>query len=217
MATETLRAETDTILISRIHSGDSKCFEQIIRRYNPYLYRIGRTYGYNHQDTEDLMQDTFINAYCNLSKFEERASFRTWLTRIMINNCYHKKRKAGHQFEELPKDTLQVNPLYQKSMTSENYVMNKELGQIIEDALNQIPEDYRIVFTLRELNGNSVLETSQALDISESNVKIRLSRAKVMLRKNIELSYSPEDIYEFNLVHCTGIVDSVFSQLSLVR
>ena len=102
-------------------------------------------------------------------------------------------------------------------MTSENYVMNKELGQIIEDALNQIPEDYRIVFTLRELNGNSVLETSQALDISESNVKIRLSRAKVMLRKNIELSYSPEDIYEFNLVHCTGIVDSVFSQLSLVR
>ena len=73
--------------------GETALYEIIIRRYNPYLYKTGRSYGYNHQDTEDLMQETFINAYTNLKKFENRSSFKTWVTRIMLNNCFQKKEE----------------------------------------------------------------------------------------------------------------------------
>ncbi|HEY5392717.1 MAG TPA: sigma-70 family RNA polymerase sigma factor, partial [Hanamia sp.] len=78
---------SDLEIIQRINEGDIKLFEILIRRYDPFLYRIGRTYRYNHEDTEDLMQDAYINAYCNLKKFQNRSSFKTWLTRIILNVC----------------------------------------------------------------------------------------------------------------------------------
>jgi hypothetical protein len=91
--------------------------------------------------------------------------------------------------------------------------VNKELGKVLENAIQSIPEDYRIVFTLRELNGLSVAETSEAIDISESNVKVRLNRAKTMLRSQIEKMYSPEEIFEFNLVYCDKMVSDVMSRI----
>lgn len=92
-------------------------------------------------------------------------------------------------------------------------MVNNELGNVLERALNRIPEDYRIVFTLRELNGLSVADTTEALDITESNVKVRLNRAKKMLRLEIEKLYSPEEIYEFNLRYCDAMVDRVMKAI----
>ncbi|HEU0226707.1 MAG TPA: sigma-70 family RNA polymerase sigma factor, partial [Arachidicoccus soli] len=85
----------DYDIIKKINEGEIKLFEILIRRYDPFLYKIGRTYHYNHEDTEDLMQDAYMNAYCSLKKFENRSSFKTWLTRIMLNICYQKKRKMS--------------------------------------------------------------------------------------------------------------------------
>ena len=92
-------------------------------------------------------------------------------------------------------------------------VLNRELNFIIEDALKQLPEEYRLVFSLREINQLSVKETAEVLDISEANVKVRLNRAKMMLRKEIELAYQPEDIFEFNLVYCDAMVDRVMTKI----
>src|SRR5690242_4384032 len=89
------RELSDPEIIARILSGDVALYEILIRKYNPFLYRTGRAYGYNHQDTEDLMQETYISAYQHLSAFENRSSFRTWIIRIMLNLCYHKSRKRG--------------------------------------------------------------------------------------------------------------------------
>ncbi len=91
--------------------------------------------------------------------------------------------------------------------------MNKELGCVLENALYKIPEDYRMVFTLRELNGLSILETTEALNITETNVKVRLNRAKKMLRSEIEKMYSPNDIFEFNLVYCDAMVINVMNKI----
>jgi RNA polymerase sigma-70 factor (ECF subfamily) len=91
--------------------------------------------------------------------------------------------------------------------------MNKELGRVIENAIHNIPEDYRIVFTLRELNGLNVAETSEALKITESNVKVRLNRAKGMLQKEIKKMYSPDEIFEFNLIYCDTIVNRVMAKI----
>lgn len=207
---------SDLEIISRILSGEVALYEVIIRRYNPYLFKVGRSYGYNHHDTEDLMQDAFIKAYFNLQKFENRASLKTWLVKIMLNQCYHKKQKFSFK-NEIPSDKIGHNsgiPMFsQNSPNTSQTVMNNELKHVLETALLKIPEDYRNVFTLRELNGMSTRETSEALEISEANVKIRLIRAKAMLRKEIEKVYSPEEIFEFNLIYCNRIVENVFKQI----
>jgi RNA polymerase sigma factor (sigma-70 family) len=93
-------------------------------------------------------------------------------------------------------------------------VVNKELKNVIEAALKNLPEDYRMTFTLRELTGLSVSDTAELLHITASNVKVRLNRAKVMLRKEIEKVYSPEDIYEFNLIYCDRIVNEVMKKIN---
>ncbi|WP_423145987.1 sigma-70 family RNA polymerase sigma factor [Rubrolithibacter danxiaensis] len=206
---------TDFEIVSLIKEGEIPAYEILIRRYNSSLYKIGRAYGYNHQDTEDLIQDTYVSAFFNLSKFENRSAFKTWLTRIMLNNCYQKRQKFSFSKQVLIDNEFSENdnPMFQKQENSERAVINRELGRVMENALQQIPADYRMVFTLRELNGLSVLETADALDITESNVKVRLTRAKKMLRFEIEKMYSPEDIFEFNLIYCDRIVERVMSEI----
>jgi len=206
---------TDLEIIQKINQGDRAIYEMLIRRYNAFLYKIGRTYKYNHQDTEDLMQDTYISAYYNLKQFENRSSFKTWLTRIMLNHCYQKKQKFSFQNEITtgPDNTPTAIPMFQQPTNTEKNLVNKELGRVLEDALSRIDEDYRIVFTLRALNELSVAETMEVLDLSESNVKVRLNRAKKMLRAEIEKMYSPEDIFEFNLVYCDRVVKRVMEMI----
>lgn len=204
---------TDEEIITGITNGNAALYEMLIRRYNPYLYRIGRTYHFDHGETEDLMQEAYVHAYFNLSKFENRSSFKTWLTRIMLNGCYQKKQKIRYR-KEVVIEHAEMNgkaPLFHQPSNTEKIMANKELARVLEDALNHIPEDYRIVFTLRELNGMSVLEAMQTLGISESNVKVRLNRAKKLLRREIEKMYSPEEIYEFNLIYCDPMVARVLA------
>ncbi|MEO8962690.1 MAG: sigma-70 family RNA polymerase sigma factor [Ginsengibacter sp.] len=206
---------SDPEIIKSINDGEIKLFEILIRRYDPFLYKIGRSYRYNHEDTEDLMQDAYINAYCNLKKFENRSSFKTWLTRIMLNVCYQKRHKLSFK-NEITSDEIQndkSNIMFHQSVNNEKNAMNKELGHVLENAIHEIPEDYRIVFTLRELNGLSVAETSEAMGITESNVKVRLNRAKTMLQKEIKKMYSPQEIFEFNLIYCDVMVNRVMAKI----
>jgi RNA polymerase sigma factor (sigma-70 family) len=217
MTQKTFDQYTDFEIIQRINEGDTKLYEILIRRYNASLYKVGRAYRYNHQDTEDLMQDTYINAFYNLSKFEHRATFKTWITRIMLNACHRRNAKMSFKNEiasEHSSDEKEI-PMFQQSVDAEKKVMNKELGHVLETALHQIPEEYRLVFTLRELNGLSVAETTEVLNITESNVKVRLNRAKKMLRSNIEKIYSPEDVYEFNLIYCDRITEKVMKAIAV--
>ncbi len=204
-------------LIDRVINGDIALFEVLIRKYNPYLYKVGRSYRFNHQDVEDLMQETFINAYQYLRKLENKSYFKTWLIRIMLNECYRKSHKAAWR-KEVAADTF----LYEKNIPmfsgnsnsdTEKNVGNRELKTVIESAIQEIPIDYRLVFSLRELNGMSVLETAKALNITETNVKVRLNRAKAMLRKEVEKMYTPEDIFEFNLIYCDKIVEKVMERI----
>ena len=170
---------TETEIIGRIIRGEKSLYELIVRRFNPYLYKIGRSYNYNHEDTQDLMQDTFIDAYKNLNQFEGRASFKTWIIRIMMNNCYRKKRKSSFKNEIIQDMNDNSKPMFiSGNNDTEKTIQNRELGHIIEKALVNIPFDYRMVFSLREINGLNVSDTADLLEISESNVKVRLNRAK---------------------------------------
>jgi RNA polymerase sigma factor (sigma-70 family) len=211
------RQFSEVELIDRIIEGNLALFEVLIRRYNPYLYKVGRSYGYCHQDVEDLMQETFIHAYENLQKLNNKEYFKTWLIRIMLNECYRKKHKANSQ-REIITDTFlfeKSTPMFSPGHNddTERKVSNRELNSVIETAIQHIPVDYRLVFSLRELNGLSVQETANALNITETNVKVRFNRAKAMLRKEVEKMYSAEDIYQFNLVYCDKIVEKVMDAI----
>ncbi len=206
---------TDTEIIDKILNGEQQLYELLIRRNNVFLYRVGRSYHYTHHDTEDLMQETYIQAFYQLSKFEKRSTFKTWITRIMLNNCYHKQQKHSFQKESITGEVIleKINPMFHHPSNTEDTVLNKELGHVLESALDSIPEDYRLVFALRELNGLNTAETGELLSLSESNVKVRLNRAKTMLRTFIESKYSPTEIYEFNLVYCDQMVERVMSYI----
>lgn len=197
-------------IAERILKGEKSLYEIIVRRFNPTLYKIGRSYNYNHEDTEDLMQDTFVDAYKNLSLFEGRSNFKTWIIRIMLNNCFRKKEKAGFK-NEIQHDVHENSqPMFTETNNDTNkLIQNRELGDIIEEALSKIPDDYRMVFSLREINGLNVAETAGLLNISEANVKTRLNRSKAMLRAEIEKSYAAEELFEFNAVYCNAMTDRV--------
>ncbi len=213
------KAYSDMAVIHKILAGEKEMFEILIRRNNPYLYKVGRSYGYNHEDTEDLMQDAYINAYLHLGDFKNLAEFRTWMVRIMLNQCYQKTQKSSYK-NEIPteiKPEEKKNPLFNNNLQdSENLMINKELGQLIESALQKIPRDYRMVFSLRELNGLNVKETAEVLDISETNVKVRLNRAKSMLKNELANMYAPGEVYEFNLIYCDRIVEKVMGRIAAI-
>lgn len=202
-------------IIQRIVNGEKSLYEIIVRRFNAYLYKVGRSYNYNHEDTQDLMQETFIDAYKNLSAFEGRSGFGTWLIRIMLNNCYRKKEKASFKNEIMQDVSENSTPMFTRpNNDTDKMVQSRELGHIIENTLAKIPFDYRMAFSLREINGLSVSETASLLRISEGNVKVRVSRAKTMLRTEIEKTYSPGELFEFNLIYCDAMVQNVMKKIN---
>lgn len=206
---------TEAEIISRIKVGEKALYEIIVRRFNPYLYKIGRSYNYNHDDTQDLMQDTFIDAYKNLLQFEGRADFKTWIIRIMMNNCYRKREKSSFKNEIMQDVNEHATPMFtNRNNDTDKIIQNRELGHIIENALEKIPFDYRMVFSLREINGLNVIETAEMLSISEANVKVRLNRAKTMLRTEIESTYSASELFEFNLIYCNAMVENVMKKIN---
>lgn len=213
-----LELNTDQQLIGRILKGDYALFELLVRRHNGALYKTGRAYQFNHQDTQDLMQESFIDAYTHLHQFENRASFKTWILRIMLHHCYRKKQKSGFKYEQPLAFTEKSIPMFSSQHNhTDRAVVNRELSHIIEQALLQLPLPYRVVFSLRELNGLNVLETAEVLRLTETNVKVRLNRAKQLLRKEIEKSYSTQEIFEFNLVYCEALTQRVMDKIGAIE
>lgn len=209
---------SDEEIIEKIVGGESMLFEVLVRRYNPLLYKIARSYGFNHHDAEDLMQESHVAAFQYLKTFRKEASYKTWLTIILVNRCFHKRMDAHLQHEELGDDffanrTAPMQAVAEERET-ESKVLNKELGKVLEKSLEQVPVIYRSVFMLREIEGFSVAETARLLGISPINVKVRLNRAKTMLQKQLEKFYSAADLYEFHLMYCDKIVKNVFERIA---
>ena len=207
----------DRTVIDKVLSGNLSLFEVLIRRYNTVLYRIARGYGYTHQDCEDLMQDTHITAYTQLEKFEGRSSYKTWISRIMINKCLY-KLKYGYFKKEIPTENIRepnhhYMPISLKADQPEKRLMNRELANVLENSIQLLPLPLRSVFVFREVEGFSVQETADLLSITPINVKVRLNRAKTLLRKQIEPLYSHKEVYSFNLIFCDGIVQRVMEQI----
>lgn len=208
---------SDQEIIGKILGGEITLFEVLIRRTNPVLYKLARSHGFNHQDAEDLMQDTHVAAYQNLQQFSFRATYKTWISRIMINKCLYKLnhgyRKNERPGSDIISDTSQPAINKKKIMDPEQLAVHKEFNNVLEHALLKLPVQYRSVFLLREMEGMSVAETAELLSLSQVNVKVRMNRAKAMLQTALEQFYPSSKVFEFNLVYCDAIVQRVFDAI----
>lgn len=198
----------DETLITSVLSGDKPAFEHLIRRYNQRLFRIGMSMLDHEADVEDAMQTAYINAWLHLSQFRRDSSFGTWLTRIMLNQCLEQQRKA-----RLIRTGIIQSENSMNTRTPGSELVNKELSSLLENAIHRLPEKYRLVFVLREVDDLSVRETSEVLEIGASNVKTRLNRAKLMLREELK-GYMKERVYAFDLKRCDRIVAGVFAAIA---
>ena len=195
----------DEEILTRMKSGETALYEILIRRYNALLYKIGRSYGFYHEDTQDLMQEAYITAYQHLQEFEGKSQWSTWLARIMINKCLYKLKINKR---------MKLTTLGDEGTVSiDKSILSLELGKVMEKAIEALPENYRMVFLLREVQGLSVIQTAEILNITPVNVKVRLNRAKSQLQTKLEKWYNGADIYEFNLIYCNQIVERVFEEI----
>jgi len=206
---------SDSALIEKILQGEIALFEVLIRRYNQLLYKTARSYGLSHEDAQDTMQESHFAAYTQLSKFRNEASYKTWLMRIHLHKCYHKTHYGAARFEQPHTENMEEKNADQKINREETgrVIVNRELSRLLEESLQKLPLSYRSVFVLREIEGFSVAETSELLHISPINVKVRLNRAKTMLRERLEKFYSSSELYEFNEIYCDAIVHGVFNRI----
>jgi RNA polymerase sigma factor (sigma-70 family) len=203
----------DSELITRIVNGEKNLYALVVRRYNQRLYRVGMGILNDDTEVEDAMQVTYINAWENLAKFKFRSSFSTWITRIMINESLLRTKKRKH-FLEMKEETINH---YQQGIGQQNAVsklINADLKKTLEDAIQKLPEKYRTVFILREVENMSVSETKACLAISEINVKVRLNRAKSMLRNTLNDLYRSQDVFEFHLSRCDRMVENVMDKIN---
>ena len=210
---------SDSQVINKVLAGDKNLFALIIRRYNERLYRIGMSILKDDTEVEDAMQVAYIKSYENLWQFVGRSSFATWLTRILINECLYRLKQKKHLtdwYETIIENAHnQLNSLgLQTPVTN---MLNAELKKILEDAILQLPEKYRTVFIMRELEDMNVAETVACLKISEANVKVRLNRAKVLLRNLLTRIYKKEELFHFHLTRCDSMVKNVLQQIQTIQ
>lgn len=210
---------SDEEVIARVLKGEKELYELIIRRYNQRLFKICRAYVRDGDEAEDVVQETHIKAYEGLPKFERRSQFSTWLTRILINEALHRTKREKrfvHRDSSLPGNGEARDVEDAGTLNTNNplrSVMNNELRNILEQSIDKLPEKYRLVYVMREVEGMSVAETSACLKISETNVKVRLNRAKEFLKKDIGRVYGDTVVYHFDLVRCDRIVDRVMKRI----
>jgi RNA polymerase sigma-70 factor (ECF subfamily) len=210
---------SDAEVVERVRAGETALFEILMRRHNQRVYRVARAVVKDEADAEDVMQQAYINAFTHLAQFEQRSQFSTWLTRITVYEALLRRRKRkGEESLTEPEtiadgDTMQ---LMSSEADPERQAYVRELGRVLEAAVDALPDAYRAVFMLREVEGLSTRETAEGLDLGEEAVKTRLHRAKVMVRRSItdQLGTAGRDAFQFHATRCDRVVAAVLGRIA---
>src|SRR5215831_16582219 len=216
---EKARAEslTDLEVIERVQAGDTALYEIIMRRYNQRLYRVTRAILRDDAEAEDVIQDAYVRAYQNLSQFAGDALFSTWLTRIAIHEALRRLRlrNRSEQLDDTQSDEEGSMSIVETSLDPEQRASIAEVGQLLEEAVLGLPDQYRTVVMLRDIEEMTTAETAAALELTEENVKVRLYRARVMMREWLfeRVGEHGRDAFPFMGIRCDRVVFGVFARL----
>jgi len=214
----TIAAEniSDNEIITRVLKGEKSLYARLVRKYNQRLFRVGMSIVNDDAEVEDVMQVAYIKAYENLAKFEFKSAFSTWLTKILINESLLRVKKRKQSLN--PGNEMIDNRTYQDRHVDAHTpllnLVNTELKVILEKAIQDLPEKYRTIFIMREIEDMNIAETRECLDLSEANVKVRLNRAKSMLKTSLAKYYHKDEILNFHLSRCDRIVENVMKAIN---
>jgi RNA polymerase sigma-70 factor (ECF subfamily) len=184
-------AVDDVTLVRRARDGDEAAFAELLERHQSRVYHHALRMMGNPQDAEEVLQDTFVQVFKNLERFEERSRFSTWIYRIATNESLMKLRKAHRKREVFTEDAGDRDfeghrdeiRAFTRSVVDE--VQDRQFLEILERVLQELPEEYRVVFTLRDLDELTNAEVAEILDLSIPAVKSRLHRSRLFLRDRL--------------------------------
>jgi RNA polymerase sigma-70 factor, ECF subfamily len=217
---ERLKSEslTDEEVVNRVRAGETALYEVIMRRYNQRLYRVARAILHSEVEAEDVMQDAYVRAFTHLDQFAARAPFSSWLTRIAVNEALARRRSSKqHQEVDVTEfdGEISMQDLY-KSPDPEQSASSAQLRGFLEQAVLDLPEQYRTVIMLRDIEELSTAETADVLDITVENVKIRLHRGHSMIRNWLfeRIGAKAKEAFPFMGISCDRVVQAVFDRLA---
>ena len=213
---------SDAEIVLRVRAGDGALFEILMRRHNQRIYRVARAVVKDESEVEDVMQQAYFNAYTHLDQFEERSQFSTWLTRITLNEAFGRRRKMRQSealgtmrsHEDIDSgDVMETVTSSQPDPERQAYA--QELHRVLEEAVDALPETYRTVFMLRDIEGLSTSETSEGLGLGDEAVKTRLHRARAMIRRSVtaRLGDAATGAFQFHAPRCDRVVAAVLARI----
>ena len=186
--------DDDTELIQAINSGQADKFHDLVKRYEQKLYNFSMRMCRDHSDAEDMIQETFLNVFKYIKDFRFETKFKNWLYKVAASTCIKKRRKSKFAPEKelsldefLPENEAEVpDHVPEWALLPLEKVLNQELSNTINQEILSLPKKYRLVIVLRDIEGFSTAETAQILNLSPSNVKVRLHRARLYLRDKLK-------------------------------
>jgi RNA polymerase sigma-70 factor (ECF subfamily) len=204
---------TDEALVERVLAGETELFAVVMRRHNGRLFRVTRAILRDEVEAEDALQQAYVDAFRNLEQFDGRARLSTWLTRIAIHQALARAR--GERRLREVRSILGGEPSHQAAATPEEAADRRELARVLEDAIDALPETYRMVVVMRDVEQMSTAEAAAALELSEENVRIRLHRARALLREAISerVGVAAADVFPFAGARCDRIVARVMEAI----
>ncbi len=209
-------ADPDDSLVRRVCDGETACFEALMRRHNERIYRTVRAVLGDDADVEDVMQQAYVSAYQHLDRFEGRARFSTWMTRIAINEAYARLRRR-HRTEPAPweDEHAMADEPEAAGPSPEQIAARLEMNALLERAVDTLSLSNRMVFVLRSVEGLSTAETADCLKISEEAVKTRLHRANEALRLWLaaQIGGTVHEAFRFYRPRCDAVVGHVMARI----
>ncbi len=206
---------SDEDIVTRVLAGETALFEVLMRRHNEQVYRAARAILRDEREAEDVVQEAYVNAYTHLAQFDGRARFSTWLTRIAVYEAFARARRRG-RYQSLDETSTETRMPPASSPDPERQAFGRELGALIESAVDELGDGYREVFMLRQIQGLSTAETAQVLGVSEDVVKTRFSRARQALQHDLlnRVGDAAPTAFTFGQARCDGVVASVLARIS---
>lgn len=208
---------TDDEVVARVLNGDLGSFEWIMRRYNQRLFRLARSVMGDDGEAEDVVQETYVRAFEHLGQFAGTAAFSTWLTKIALHAALarrdQRRRLRAVDVTDPENQEMLASPTDREA---DHAASTRELGVILTQAVDELPDDLRTVFALRMIEGLGTKETADCLELTASNVKVRLHRARSLLRERIDakIGIGVRQLYQFGGERCNRIVHAVLVRLT---
>jgi RNA polymerase sigma-70 factor (ECF subfamily) len=211
-----MQAWSDEEVVGRVVAGDAALFEILMRRHNQRIYRFVRGILDDDGEAEDVMQEAYIRAYQHLGQFEGRSKFVTWLTRIAMHEAFARAERLKRQTSLNDDEVLaDMKSTLASTDNPERKVANRELQDVLEAAILSLPPKYRAVMMARDVEEMSTAEAAETLEISEESVKVRLHRARGLVKRALyqQSGGCARELFPFPATRCDRVVAAVLARI----